>query len=129
MKKKTSRLLIIAVIIGLAVCFRFFMPKGDDPCDFPNRNHVNELVYSNHARCRMDCRQVTEALVQDVYLHGEVNCDKSGEQKGEMRYALESKDPASQDRIRLVIAEDTDDNEHVVVTVIRLDKKFDCYCN
>ena len=76
----------------------------------------------------MECRLVSKAVVERVYEDGEVNCKKSREQNGEMRYALEL-DDRNGDRIRVVIADDTRIDKHVVVTVIRMDYDDRCECS
>ncbi|MCB9233171.1 MAG: DUF4258 domain-containing protein [Bacteroidia bacterium] len=119
--------IILAGVLLAALCKQCL---GDDSaCDFPNRNHTKDLVYSRHAKCRMDCRKIGPALVEDVYQYGEVNCAKSGKNKGEMRYALEKEDALTGDKVRIIIADDQDKHSHVVVTVIRLDKEFPCNCD
>ena len=128
MKKMLPRFLIIAIGVFLAMSYKYCFDE-DIPCQFNDRDKVDELVYSRHARCRMDCRKFSEDLIEKVYLGGTVNCEKSGPKDGEMRYALEMNDPANGDRLRLIIADDEGDNEHVVVTAIRLDREFECYCD
>lgn len=97
-----------------------------DPCTFPGRIDPQELVYVNHAKCRMECRQVPRKLVEEVYLEGSVNCGKSGPKNGDMRYALEKRDDRG-DIIRLII--EVEDGEHIVITVIRLGQEDRCTCS
>lgn len=95
-------------------------------CSFPNRDQVASLIYSNHAQCRMRCRDVSAHWVEKVYREGEINCNKSNYTDENRRYALELEDNRG-DRLRVIVADD--DGEHVIVTVIRLGKKDRCQCS
>jgi hypothetical protein len=95
-------------------------------CDFPDRVSVDDLVYVEHARCRMACRDISEALVAEVYLKGELNCRKSTVANGHPRYALERRDHRG-DLIRIIV--ELDGGEHVIVTAIRLDQPDHCTCS
>jgi hypothetical protein len=119
--------LLLLLIVVFAV-WKFFpgAGAGEDNCTLPARLPVDELVYVNHARCRMDCRDIDEALVEDVYLHGEINCKKSSINNGNHRYALEKRDQSG-DMIRIILEDDH--GKHVIVTAIRLDRKDRCECS
>jgi hypothetical protein len=119
--------LLLIVILAFAIwrIGRVAMNPGD-ACEFTERKPVDELVYVEHARCRMDCRDIDRELVQDVYLHGELNCKKSSESKGNARWALEKRDDRG-DVIRIIVEDD--DGKHVIVTAIRLDKPDKCTCS
>jgi Domain of unknown function (DUF4258) len=99
---------------------------GESDCNWTERVPVEELVYVSHARCRMACRDIDAQLVEQVYLHGEVNCKKSSVKDGKHRYALEQDDNQG-DRIRIIVEDD--DGKHVIVTVIRLDRDDKCTCS
>ncbi|MDB5202675.1 MAG: hypothetical protein JWQ27_2084 [Ferruginibacter sp.] len=92
--------------------------------DFP-RNTTN-LVYSKHARCRMECRHIDESEVKEILARGEINSDKiESDQKG-TTYPLEGITHDKQ-KVRIVFA--PHETEMVVVTVIDLDKEWPCNCN
>lgn len=131
MKFKNIRVLF--VVLG-AVVFHLIWGRNsnkyrsdDFSCEFPQRVHVSQLRYVDHAKCRMDCREVSRALVERVYKKGEVNCRKSGTESGSPRWALEYGDPQNEDTIRLIVEEE-DPGKHVIITVIRLDRQFNCDC-
>lgn len=126
-----TRNIVLAVLVALLAIFRLVNWKGgesekDFKCAFENRKAASELVYTHHARCRMDCRSVNQSLVEQVYRQGEVNCDKSGPKEGDMRYALEMEDRKG-DLIRLIVEDEAD--KHIVITVIRLDFEDRCECS
>ena len=127
-RRKYLSTIIIGLLILLATLRYMNQHRVGGQCAFDDRRDVSELVYSNHARCRMGCRDVPRNLVEKVYQKGEVNCKKSHEERGDMRYALEMKDSGGE-RIRVVIAVDDEEDKHVVVTVIRLDRDDRCECS
>jgi hypothetical protein len=87
-------------------------------------SHIN---YSKHARCRMDCRHIDEAEVQQILKEGKINYTKS-ELKGEdckKKYAVEG-DTKDKQEVRIIFAPCAD--EVTVVTVIDLGKEWVCDC-
>ena len=90
-----------------------------------NRN-IHKIFYSKHARCRMDCRHIDESEVMEILQTGKLNEDKIEEDNRGKTYPLEG---VTHDRqhVRVVFAPKQD--ELVVVTVIDLDKEWECNCN
>lgn len=87
---------------------------------------VSYLQYSNHARCRMDCRHITEGEVQETMRDGTINYRKSDIKNARCpRYALEDQTKDGQ-HVRIVFAQC--DNYTEVVTVIDLDTEWTCDC-
>jgi hypothetical protein len=89
-----------------------------------NPSHIN---YSKHARCRMDCRRIDEAEVQQILKGGKINYAKS-ELRGEdckKKYAVEGTTKDDQ-KVRIIFAPCS--NEITVVTVIDLGKEWVCNC-
>ena len=87
---------------------------------------VSYLQYSNHARCRMECRHITEAEVEETMRDGKINYSKSDLQNARCpRYALEEITKDDQ-RVRIVFAQCNNYTE--VVTVIDLDTEWTCDC-
>ena len=119
--------LLLILILGFAIwrIGRVAMNPGSS-CEFTERVAVNELVYVAHASCRMNCRDISRDLVEEVYLQGELNCKKSSESKGNRRFALEKRDELG-DIIRIIVEDDN--GKHVIVTAIRLDKPDKCTCS
>ena len=87
------------------------------------------IQYSKHARCRMDCRHITEAEVVAILKNGKINYKKSelGDQPDcKRKYAVES-DTIDGQKARIIFA--PCQNEITVVTVIDLEKEWACDCN
>ncbi len=89
-----------------------------------NRN-AQKIIYSKHARCRMDCRHIDESEVMEILKSGKLNEAKIEEDSRGKTYPLEGKTHDNQN-VRIVFAPKQD--ELVVVTVIDLDKEWVCDC-
>lgn len=89
-----------------------------------NPSHIN---YSNHAKCRMQCRHIDESEVKDMIANGKVNYNKS-DLKGDdchKRYAVEGYSKDNQ-HLRIIVA--PCGSEETIVTVIDLGKEWQCDC-
>lgn len=102
-----------------------------DPASVPDRDHgfdrrISYIQYSNHARCRMECRHITQAEVEDIMQRGTINYNKSDLQNARCpRYALEGLTKDDQ-RVRIVFAQCNEST--TVVTVIDLEHDYSCHC-
>jgi hypothetical protein len=101
-------------------------PSGDVNRDRGFDRRVSYLQYSNHAKCRMQCRHITEEEVQETMQDGKINYSKSDIQNARCpRYALEDVTKDNQ-HVRIVFAQCNNYTE--VVTVIDLDTEWTCDC-
>ncbi len=84
------------------------------------------LVYSNHAKCRMGCRQIDREEVEDILMNGKINFSRVEEDEEGITYPIEG---LTKDRqyVRIVYAPKPD--AIVVVTAIDLEKEWPCNCN
>jgi len=89
-----------------------------------NRN-AHKIIYSKHARCRMDCRHIDESEVMEILKSGTLNVAKIEEDSRGKTYPLEGKTRDNQN-VRIVFAPRQEDM--VVITVIDLDKDWVCDC-
>jgi hypothetical protein len=103
-----------------------------DPASNPtNRDkgfdrRISYLDYSNHAKCRMQCRKISRAEVEEIMRDGKINYSKSDLQNARCpRYAVEGVTQDDQ-RVRIVYAQCNE--KTTVVTVIDLETDFECSC-
>jgi hypothetical protein len=96
----------------------------NDPADFDRS--ATKIIYSKHARCRMDCRHIDESEVKEILQTGTINTEKIEQSNKGTSYPLEGITHDKQ-RVRIVFA--PHQGEMVVVTVIDLDKEWQCDCN
>ena len=89
------------------------------------RSGNKELHYSKHALCRMDCRHIDQQEVKEILDNGTINFPKIEESEKGVSYPMEGKTHEGE-HLRIVFA--PHDNEITVVTVIDLDKEWECDC-
>lgn len=84
-----------------------------------------EYFFTKHARCRMECRRITQKEVKEIVRKAEVNYNKSDLQaSGGPKYALEGYTSKDRQHIRIIVAPK---KKHLsIVTVIDLDKDWEC---
>jgi hypothetical protein len=83
----------------------------------------DSIFYTKHARCRMDCRHISESEVKEILQQGKVNGKKIEEDERGVKYPIDGR--TKEDKmVRIVVAPKR--NNIVVVTVIDLDKDWPC---
>lgn len=100
-------------------------PANDRDRGFDRR--VSLLEYSTHARCRMQCRAISQTEVEETMLEGKINYNKSDLQNTRCpRYAVEGITRDNQ-RVRIIYAQCN--RSTTVVTVIDLGTDHECDCS
>ncbi|MCZ2460112.1 MAG: DUF4258 domain-containing protein [Chitinophagales bacterium] len=90
-----------------------------------NRN-APYLEYTEHAKCRMDCRHISPSEIKDIMKNGLINYKKSDMEATPCpTFAVEGLSSDDQ-RLRIVFAQC--DNRTKVVTCIDLDHEWTCHC-
>lgn len=119
---------LIAIVLLVIALFFILRRVGEDPYEIKGMDRdPSALVYSKHARCRMDCRQITKAEVEAILVEGKENYSQSDPgAKPNPRYALEGHSADGQN-LRVIFAPDK--GKIVVVTAIDLGKDWPCQCN
>ena len=100
-------------------------PKKDAAILDDMQDH--RLIYTNHAKCRMDCRTISKAEVNDILEEGHINWRKSepDDPRGCPTYAVEGNTDDGQE-VRIVFA--ACDDVTKVITTIDLGNEYKCYC-
>ncbi len=84
-----------------------------------------KIIYTKHARCRMECRHIDESEVLEILDEGVINYNKIEKSNKGKSYPLEGITHDKQ-HVRIVFAPKQENL--VVVTVIDLDKDWYCNC-
>jgi hypothetical protein len=107
--------------------FLFFVQCRQPGNNADPLNRHAHLIYTHHARCRMDCRHINETEVKEILEKGDVNYSKS-EPNGQPdpKYALEGYTVEGQ-HLRIVFAPSK--NDIIVITCIELGVEWECHCN
>lgn len=87
---------------------------------------ISYIEYSKHAKCRMGCRKISQAEVEEIMQDGKINYNKSDLKNTRCpRYAVEGVTTDKQ-KVRIVFAQCNEKTQ--VVTVIDLDTDWSCTC-
>src|SRR3954447_25213148 len=118
------------IVRFLLFCPLFFACRA--ATDQGNANHEpfdrhSELVFTRHARCRMDCRHITTKEIYEVLDNGSINYGKSEPNSiPDPKYAIDGY-TAEQQHLRIVVA--PEGSKLVVITCIELGVEWSCHCN
>lgn len=121
---------LIGFLLGLVLVNFLFKGRG---CKMPGSIKLEELsgqeiIYTKHAACRMQCRAISAEEIKQVLETGNINYSKSNAQdKPCPSYAVEGTTKDAQ-KVRIVIADC--DTVSKVVTAIDLGLEQDtCHCS
>lgn len=103
------------------------IPAKDKNAGIDFNRQPTKIIYSKHAKCRMDCRHIDESEVKEILAEGIINSNKIETSAKGTSYPLEGTTHDNQN-VRIVFAP-KEDGTTVVVTVIDLDNDFKCDCN
>ena len=138
---KRSLLKFIAVLAIIYIGIKFYDKPAETknintltpiivntkPVSAPNR-FPKKVIFSKHARCRMDCRKIDSVEVDEILRTGKINFKKSDTTKADIckkRYAIEGTTHDDQ-QVRIIIAPCKE--KLTVITVIDLDTDWSCNC-
>lgn len=133
MKKKIQ--LISSLLLLLFLVWFFNRNTADDSdrtessATRPTSTTANSanFIYTKHARCRMDCRHVSEAEVLQIISAGTINHKKSGaHDKPCPTVAYEGRSDDNQ-LLRIIVADCEPKDKIVTVIDLETDYKCDCY--
>lgn len=121
-------LYVVLIVLITVIYFRKQQQEtvpGPTPTDV-NIHRESALIYTKHARCRMECRDITESEIASVIEGGNINKVKSDPADRPCpTLAYEGKGTDGH-RLRVVIADCEEKDK--VVTVIDLDEDHQCDC-
>ena len=85
-----------------------------------------QIYYTKHAQCRMDCRSIDESEVKEILQEGEINYSKSDlKSKPCPKYAVEGTTHDGQ-HVRIIVG--NCNSQASIVTVIDLENEVECDC-
>ncbi len=91
------------------------------------RKPLTTIVLTKHAKCRMQCRKITRAEIEEVLTQGRINSKKTDTSARPCPIQVKEK-RVNQDQqlIRVVAAQCQ--NKTKIVTVIDLERNYNCSC-
>lgn len=123
--------LLIILVIGFLV---YWMQGGEDgfsgkleaPSEIMAELADQRIEYSRHAKCRMECREITKKEIKEVLENGKINARKSKPNDEPCpSYAIEGI-TSDQQKVRIVVGDCG--NKTKVITAIDLKNKYECHC-
>ncbi|MEO6584215.1 MAG: DUF4258 domain-containing protein [Ferruginibacter sp.] len=124
MVKKFAPFILLFILAFAFIWIKNTPSAQGDETNF-NR-HYNSIRYSKHALCRMDCRHIDATEIKEIIARGTVNRRRTQQSEKGTSYALEGKTADGQN-VRIIVAPKSGDL--VVVTVIDLQREWQCNCN
>lgn len=124
MKKRNAivPLLLLALLFIVFLIRRWNEPQAREAFD----RHPTTLVYTRHARCRMDCRHISQEEVNDIMYKGAINFNRSNRREQPCpTFALQGR-TTSGELIRVIFAQCP--TETKVITCYNLERDFHCDC-
>jgi len=103
-------------------------PPGKPESIQVSRSNINtlDLIYTNHAKCRMDCREVSRNEVVEIIVGNKINVKKS-DYNNRPCPTLAYEGRSSDGQLLRVVVADCEPKDKVV-TVIDLETDFKCNC-
>lgn len=129
MLRKSSLLVIVFLV---AACHNPGNdPHENNPADRPSTenpfNRQLALIFTKHARCRMDCRHITAREIQEIIDRGLINYAKSDPaSRPDPKYAVEGYTDEKQ-HLRIIVAPESE--KLIIITCIELGVEWSCDCN
>ena len=132
MKSKKAALIIL-LIMALAVLFLNKWKGVKEQSDIKQSvrkrgfdRRISTLEYTQHARCRMDCRHISRNDINDIMRTGEINYAKTDVNDTPCAtYAVQGYSNDGQ-HLRVIFAQCATKTK--VVTCYDLEKDFECNC-
>jgi hypothetical protein len=109
----------LASLVVLSACRNNPGPQPGGPINIPG------LVYTKHARCRMECRHIDEEEIREIIAENNINGRKS-DPVGNPCPTTAYEGYSQQKHLRIIIAKC--ETNWKVVTCIDLEHEFDCDC-
>jgi hypothetical protein len=130
MKKNrfTGYLTLLLICCGLGWAYYYNnIPREQHLKESGFNRALTPLIYTRHARCRMNCRQISDDEIKEILQKGSINYGKSDLQaKPDPKYALEGVTHDNQ-HVRIIFAPSK--KGMVVITCIDINKEWQCNCN
>jgi hypothetical protein len=135
-KKSWPLILIIALALVIVLVKRFRTPAGGIDSRTGNTykksrdrgfdRAVSYLVYTNHAKCRMDCRHISQNDIKEIMRTGEINYRKSNVDETPCPvYAVQGY-TTEHEHLRVIFGQC--DQSTKVITCYNLDEEPECHC-
>ncbi|HYO22428.1 MAG TPA: DUF4258 domain-containing protein [Flavisolibacter sp.] len=123
MSRRTSIPAVILILLfAVFMIRRWNEPVRKEAFD----RHPALVKYTQHALCRMDCREIDKNEIKEIMEKGVINFSKSNRRDRPCpTFALQGRTSGGEN-IRIIFAQCA--TETRVVTCYNLEEDFECYC-
>lgn len=120
------RLSLLTLIAIIWISLLYQQPTEEPVGEVRVRISNPKLIYTKHALCRMECRQITESDIIETISHGKINYKKSDSEAQPCPVVAYEKQLKVHDNLRIVLAKCAGGSK--VITAIKLGQEFKCDC-
>lgn len=122
-----NRSSLFVIFLLLAVFLVFIIRRWNEPVRKEAFDRSpRQLIYTKHALCRMECRQIDKEEIREIMNKGIINFNKSNSRSRPCpTFALQGR-TSSGESLRVIFAQC--DDETKVVTCYNLEEDFVCDC-
>lgn len=119
---------LIAILFLLLLVFGYFLkqrwhePASSEALD----RHPARIYYTRHARCRMDCRHISEADIRAIIENGVINLARSDARDRPCPTLAVQGETSNGESLRVILAQCP--TETRIITCYNLRKDFTCAC-
>jgi hypothetical protein len=113
--------LLVLVFIAFLVR-RWNEPERREAFD----RNPSQLIYTQHALCRMDCRQISKEEIGEIMQKGIINFNRSNRMSRPCPTFVLQGRTSGGERLRVIFAQCPDQTK--VITCYNLDAEFECHC-
>jgi len=92
-----------------------------------NSSYSKNIVLTKHAKCRMKCRNINQAEIEEVLAKGKINWRKTKKNAKPCPVKAYEYRTKTDNQMTRVVAADCSNNTKII-TVIDLDRNYNCYC-
>lgn len=122
-----NRKIILPIVILVLFFLVFIIRRWNEPVRKEAFDrHPSSITYTNHALCRMDCRQISKEEIIEIMEKGIINFNKTNKRDRPCpTFALQGR-TTSGESLRVIFAQCA--TETKVVTCYNLKEDFECHC-
>src|SRR5688572_7479720 len=128
--KKAAPYTLLSLMASATTVFKHHMDQKEASSNTAKKpgldRRIDRIEYTAHAKCRMQCRSISQEEVEEILQLGKINYRKTDlKDRPCPSYALEGITRDKQ-RVRIVFAQCNQKTK--VVTAIDLGKEWECHC-
>ena len=122
LKNKKIVMTVVGIIVAAWTAYQNNSHQPDQSVGLSEK-----IIYTKHAKCRMNCRLIDKIEINDVLKSGKINRKKSNSKASPCPVFAKEKRTKDKQLARVVYA--SCPGKIKIITVIDLENKYSCHCN